>query len=524
MTVGVPIAAEEEQGLLAQAQPIGGATAAQGNDAGGAWAGPGGEQRTSGAASPHAFVAPFSPSKQHQPTKREQYTRYWMAYAYFGLIFINGALLVITSLSMSSFAKMLDKEVSAMSNLWIAKAIGTTLGSLVSSGLYKHNTSQYIHSFMALTTLSISSALIAIPMSVVRINMFSLSFFYGLIGLCVSINDVGVCVHSRKMHGDYAGMWLSCNTIFFGIGCEYVAGMQYFITDQTVFWTTGAIGYVVAVAVAIAAYLPSPEPLILSEPLSKASESQRMRKSSPPLQPRWFGGLTVKMPEYMAQSCPTCLRDLFPYYFETLFGCALFCVFGCKVAASAYLGPYLIQQLDYDPDSDMKFYYTYEFLILLIWTAALFARILGVMDQITVKPFKRVGPIINRATISMILSCFAVFLLDCNVHSFKLFWTAIIGYFFVAGPTLGYTYDANHRITVPNPTGTAILKFGFGIGASVVPFTTAKLWDYHGPGAFRAVLLACAIIPCCIYQVVRRDVELLDRDAAKGTWRFLTCL
>jgi hypothetical protein len=69
MTVGVPIAAEEEQGLLAQAQPIGGATAAQGNDAGGAWAGPGGEQRTSGAASPHAFVAPFSPSKQHQPTK-----------------------------------------------------------------------------------------------------------------------------------------------------------------------------------------------------------------------------------------------------------------------------------------------------------------------------------------------------------------------------------------------------------------------------------------------------------------------
>ena len=46
------------------------------------------------------------------------------------------------------------------------------------------------------------------------------------------------------------------------------------------------------------------------------------------------------------------------------------------------------------------------------------------------------------------------------VHNYKLFWVAIVGYFFVAGPTLGYTYDANHRITVPNPTGTAILKFG----------------------------------------------------------------
>ena len=61
------------------------------------------------------------------------------------------------------------------------------------------------------------------------------------------------------MHGDYAGTWLSCNTIFFGIGCEYVASMQFFVIDQTVFWTTGAIGYVVAAAVAIAASLPSPE-------------------------------------------------------------------------------------------------------------------------------------------------------------------------------------------------------------------------------------------------------------------------
>ena len=124
--------------------------------------------------------------------------------------------------------------------------------------------------------------LIAIPFNVVRVNMASLSFFYGLIGkssgvrnpthvlspnnhhqphnlagMCVSINDVGVCIHSRKMHGDWAGLWLryavercaiprrlsalslrlhplpahaflpsvpilSCNTIFFGVGCEYV--------------------------------------------------------------------------------------------------------------------------------------------------------------------------------------------------------------------------------------------------------------------------------------------------------------
>ena len=82
---------------------------------------------------------------------------------------------------------------------------------------------------------------------------------------------------------------------------------------------------------------------------------------------------------------PITLRDLFPYYFETMFGCALFCVFGCKVAASAYLSAYLEQVLNYDPDAEMRFYHTYEFLILLIWTAALFARILGVMDQITVR-------------------------------------------------------------------------------------------------------------------------------------------
>ena len=136
--------------------------------------------------------------------------------------------------------------------------------------------------------------------------------------MCVSINDVGVCIHSRKMHGDWAGLWLryimevalhhiiilslaasftsspyattlsirSCNTIFFGVGCEYVvswegsdrchkhhqpykplhnqplllskAGMQYFLSDKTVFWSTGAIGYTVSLAVAVASALPTP--------------------------------------------------------------------------------------------------------------------------------------------------------------------------------------------------------------------------------------------------------------------------
>ena len=98
---------------------------------------------------------------------------------------------------------------------------------------------------------------------------------------------------------------------------------------------------------------------------------------------RWFGPLvpSLSAPDVFKQT--PCLREIFPFYFESVFACALFCVFGCKVAASAYLEAYLTQQLGYDPDAGGKLY-SYEFLILLIWTAALIARIFGVMDQITV--------------------------------------------------------------------------------------------------------------------------------------------
>ena len=165
--------------------------------------------------------------------------------------------------------------------------------------------------------------------------------------------------------------------------------------------------------------------------------------SNAPMGP-WFGTLAHSFSAPNLFNYTPCLRDIFPFYFEGVFACALFCVFGCKVAASAYLEAYLTQQLGYNPDTGAEFY-SYEFLILLIWTAALIARIFGVMDQITVsamytraatppqasspttnlttnhtpqvKPFTRVGPIINRAIISMILACFAVLVLDCNGES-----------------------------------------------------------------------------------------------------------
>ena len=106
--------------------------------------------------------------------------------------------------------------------------------------------------------------------------------------------------------------------------------------------------------------------------------------------------------------------------------------------------------------------------------------------------------------------------LDEATHLYPPPPTHHLRYFFFSGPTLGYTYDANHRITVPNPTGTAIMKYGFAIGASLVPYSLSQLWGYHGAGAYRVLLGAGAFIPAVIYMILREDVRRLDAAAARG--------
>ena len=57
------------------------------------------------------------------------------------------------------------------------------------------------------------------------------------------------------------------------------------------------------------------------------------------------------------------------YYFEAMFGAAVFNVFGVKVAASAYVYSYMEDTFGYSTG--------YDVLILVIWTATLVSRTIG---------------------------------------------------------------------------------------------------------------------------------------------------
>mmetsp|Transcript_35525 Transcript_35525/g.47975 ORF Transcript_35525/g.47975 Transcript_35525/m.47975 type:complete len:216 (-) Transcript_35525:217-864(-) len=192
----------------------------------------------------------------------------------------------------------------------------------------------------------------------------------------------------------------------------------------------------------------------------------------------------------------------FEHFFEFIFGMALFCVFGAKIAASAYLYAYMIKVSNNGDSVDE--------LVLMIWTTCTLSRIIGVIDQSLI-PFSNVSTVLRRSVISMILASYLIGLVILDPLNKNVFWYCIIGYFLMSGPTLGYTYDANHRITIPTPKGTAIIKFGFQMGSSFVPFITSELWKTCGPLALRIVLLTCAIIPGVIYEVAKGYVKKMSQ-------------
>ena len=58
-------------------------------------------------------------------------------------------------------------------------------------------------------------------------------------------------------------------------------------------------------------------------------------------------------------------------------------------------------------------------------------------------------------------------------------WVVLAAYGITNGPLLGYVFDLNNRLTIATAKGTAILKFGFNMGSSLVPYIVGVFWHYY---------------------------------------------
>lgn len=75
----------------------------------------------------------------------------------------------------------------------------------------------------------------------------------------------------------------------------------------------------------------------------------------------------------------------------------------------------------------------------------------------------------------------AVLIIIWSAASWAL-WFGIAIFAFFSGPTLGFAYDLNNRITRFSELGTAVLMFFLNLGASIVPYIISAIWDSAGAG------------------------------------------
>ena len=84
----------------------------------------------------------------------------------------------------------------------------------------------------------------------------------------------------------------------------------------------------------------------------------------------------------------------------------------------------------------------------------------------------------------------------------NLAWAGTVLFGVGNGPVVGYLYDLAHRNTVNSEHGTSIIMLGLNLGASLVPWVTAKVWTTaRNPVVLVVVALLTMAVPLLILVV-----------------------
>ncbi|CAM9967955.1 unnamed protein product [Choristocarpus tenellus] len=93
-------------------------------------------------------------------------------------------------------------------------------------------------------------------------------------------------------------------------------------------------------------------------------------------------------------------------------------------------------------------------------------------------------------------------------NSAFVLWIAVAGYGLFNGPTVGYCYDLNNRITNPSEEGMSVVMFGLNFGASLVPYIISWLWDFTGwAQTLTVVIFFSMVIPYPLMISAKRAYE-----------------
>jgi len=374
---------------------------------------------------------------------------------------VCGIVLVALGSTLEDLAARCGTSSVEVGSVFIARGAGAMFGSAVSAKLYTAFKSQTI---MALVLLTFAIVLTWLPL--VK-TVFSLHVSFTLLGICTAVLDTGCQIQTRKLHGVEAGPWLGANTVAFGISGALVPSLAYlthslmaqYVILSFVSLTVGALLYLP----------PTPRKEQLPPPAVKKTASSGEAKQT--------------------------------YEIETCLAIMVFWLVGGKVTATAYFTEF-IQDTRILPFEDCAL------LIMVLWVAITFGRIAGIQDQ----RFLNRPRLYNHLCLFCLAGAIAMLLLLAFPSSRLVLWVGVGLYGFFNGPTVGYCYDLNNRLTVPSEVGMSIVMLGLNSGTSLVPYGTSLVWEYLGPFTLMWALLVSHLIPIPLLFLA---AYLFDRKTKK---------
>lgn len=171
------------------------------------------------------------------------------------------------------------------------------------------------------------------------------------------------------------------------------------------------------------------------------------------------------------------------------------------MGATAYLESY-VDDTDVISDSHA------ELLIVVLWTAITVGRLAGLQDQrhLTLPRLYR------HATILFLVGAASAAAILVFENSAFVLWSAVAAYGLFNGPTVGYCYDLNNRVTMPTEMGMSVVMFGLNFGASIVPYLISWIWDYTDwPQTLIVIVMLSHLLPYPMMLNAKRISEANKR-------------
>jgi len=373
-------------------------------------------------------------------------SRWLLGLGYMLAMGVCGIVLVALGSTLEDLAENCGTTSVDVGSVFVARGAGAMFGSASSAKLYKQFTGT---SVMCGMLFFFAVCLMYMPFLT---NVIVLHVCFTMLGICTSILDTGCQIMTRKLHGKEAGPWLGANTVAFGVSGSIVPLISYLTGDL---FAQYAVLSVVSASTAILIY-SAPQPLPHHIP--------------PPAVPK----KAISAGEKEEQT----------FEIEMILSVMVFWLVGGKVTSTAYFTEF-VEETDLIPTSDESL------LIVVLWVAITLGRVAGIQDM----RFLNLSKLYNHLLFFLFGGIFGMAMILVFPTQPLSLWIGVGVYGFFNGPTVGYIYDLNNRMTIPSELGMSIVMLGLNAGASLVPYGTSLLWEYTGAYSLPWVILISHTIP-----------------------------